>query len=245
MLTWKLRYRSQHEDWSLDQFVKVATALLVTLGIEKGHGHDPFELKDRLVRYYTSGGAVTRPGRKGKEVRYGYEHLVQVLATRQLLNDGWPLAKVASFIQSTSLEELEAMLPDEASPGAQHRSARSASPRPAPLGIMEHRGLVNQSDDSMNFLEQRSYSMSASMQEFETRALRNRVGMAGTWQALGHEDGVMPAWREAAAIDLTSWCRVVIDVDQLRNMHPAQAERIGEALAHAVKELRTHRRERK
>lgn len=245
MLTWKMRYRSQHDDWSLDQFVKVATALLVTLGIDKGYGHDPFELKDRLVRYYTSGGAMTRPGRKGKEVRYGYEHLVQVLATRQLLNDGWPLAKVASFIQSSALEDLEAMLPDEASPGAPRHTPSSVSRRAKPFGAGEHNEFVAPMVESMNFMEQRLPSMSARMQQFESNALRNRIGMTGTWHALGHEDGMMPAWREAAAIDITSWCRVIVDLDELRNMHPAQAELIGDALVHAIKELRTQRRERK
>lgn len=244
MLTWKVRYRSLQDNWSLDQFVKVATTLLVTLGIEKDDGHDPFELKDRLVRYYTSGGAMTRPGRKGKEVRYGYEHLVQVLATRQLLNDGWPLAKVASFIQSSSLEELEAMLPDEASAAAPRHKPTSVSRRAKPFGGEEHSDAFAQLVNRMDFIEQRPPSMSARMQEFESKALRNRIDMAGTWQSLGHE-GDAPEWREAATIDLTSWCRVVVDVEELRNMHPAQAELIGDALVHAIKELRRQRRERK
>jgi hypothetical protein len=243
MLTWKLRYQSLHDDWSLDQFVKVATTLLVTLGIEKDDGHDPFELKDRLVRYYTSGGAMTRPGRKGKEVRYGYEHLVQVLATRQLLNDGWPLAKVASFIQSSALGDLEAMLPDEASPGTQPRRPDNKPVRVQSVARRHLRDLLAEPPESLAFLDEQS-SMSARMQEFESNALRNRIGMAGTWQALGHEAGP-PDWKDAATIDLTSWCRVVIDVEELRNMPAAQADLIGDALVHAVKELRRQRRERK
>ena len=49
-----------------------------------------------------------RPERLGKEALYRYQHLVELVAARILLNDGWPLAKVSDYVASAKLEQLVA-----------------------------------------------------------------------------------------------------------------------------------------
>ena len=222
MLTWKISHRPRLADWSLDDFVRIASGLLVTLGIERPDTQGLFELKDRLVRYYTSAGALRRPGREGKEARYGYEHLVQLLVTRQLLNEGWPLAKAADFIQAHDLRHLESLLPDHDTPfGEARRTPRSRTRAETELiGIRE------------------------SMMTFEESAMRENLSMQSTMRALGNPSG-RPEWKDAASIDITPWCTVIVNMNELKQIPPGSAELVGEALAHALNRLRMTRRERK
>lgn len=70
----------------------------------------------RLLRYYQSAGAVSKPERQGKEAIYQYRHLIEVLVARALVLDGWPVQKIANITGPASDEELLAMLPLVPSP---------------------------------------------------------------------------------------------------------------------------------
>lgn len=72
------------------------------------NGHQPTV---RLVRDYVSRGILTKPKRKGKEAIFGYTQLVQFLACRALLNDGWPLKKIADDFNKSSLKEILPLIP--------------------------------------------------------------------------------------------------------------------------------------
>ena len=106
--TWKDKYRYQGAEWPLEQFVNIAGEVLDVLAIG-----EPSVPNERLVRYYTAEGVISRPGRDGREARYGWQHLVEFLVTRLLLNDGWPLSKVAEFMRTSDPESLESMLPEQ------------------------------------------------------------------------------------------------------------------------------------
>jgi hypothetical protein len=55
-----------------------------------------------------------------------------------------------------------------------------------------------------------------------------------------------PTWKDTASIDLTPWCTVTFDVDEMRRLPPDAFEPLGEALAQSLREHRmTTRRERK
>lgn len=62
--TWKDKYRSQGNEWPLERFVDIAGDVLDRLGID-----DKSVPNERLVRYYAAEGAMSKPGRDGREVR--------------------------------------------------------------------------------------------------------------------------------------------------------------------------------
>jgi hypothetical protein len=51
------------------------------------------EGNERLLRHYVSMGVVDKPSREGRDALYGFRHLVQFVAARRLLAEGFPLAK--------------------------------------------------------------------------------------------------------------------------------------------------------
>ena len=59
----------------------------------------------RLVRDYVSRGILSKPRKEGKEVVFGYIQLIEFLACRALIKDGWPLKKIAED-QAESLEKI-------------------------------------------------------------------------------------------------------------------------------------------
>lgn len=252
MTTWKEDDRYRKGDWSRADFVNTATELLAKLGIDTDEDSaEPFMLRDRLVRYYTSEGALDRPGRGGDQFRfahYGYKHLVQLLLTRQLVNDGWPLAKVAGFIKSHSLQELEAMLPDEAmpaSPGARPPVNRTPAER-AIMSVRDEISDLPMSSFNMEMPPSELFSASASrsLESFEESEMRQRMHVGKVWRSLGH-GAAGPAWRKTSMIDLAPGCTVIVDIAELQRMPPGQSALMGQALADALDRLRMQGRERK
>jgi DNA-binding transcriptional MerR regulator len=94
--------------WALEEFVDQVNQLLPTVLPQPLRDEDP--LNPRLVRYYTSEGLVDRPERQGREARYRYRHLLQVLLVRRLLKDGYGLGAIAPLLQDKSDRDLEALL---------------------------------------------------------------------------------------------------------------------------------------
>lgn len=263
MPNWKEDKRYRTGEWTRTEFATMASELLDRLHIETDNaGSEPFKMRDRLIRYYTSEGALDRPGRGGDQFRfalYGYKHLVQLLVTRQLVNDGWPLAKAADFIKSHDLPQLEAMLPDDngAAPARQRSGPARTHAENVIMGIRERildpqtRNADTSTPDSMMALSlsapppaEPNVAASRSLQSFEETALRNRVQLEKLWRNLGHASAG-PEWKDTSAIELAPGCTVIVDLAELKKMQPAAIDLVGEALTHALNRLRTSRRERK
>lgn len=100
------RYRAWQG--TLDELAAEAERLAPTVGVADAPNA-------RSIRHYQSVGTVERPER-GPTPGYGGRHLLQALATKALLADGWKLAKIASFMPLMSDAELEDTL--SRSPGA-------------------------------------------------------------------------------------------------------------------------------
>jgi CheY-like chemotaxis protein len=81
------------QDWrgNAAELAAVARELLGPLGLEDER------LNERLVRYYVQAGILSRPAREGREALFGYRQLLELVAARELANDGWPLAKIADW----------------------------------------------------------------------------------------------------------------------------------------------------
>jgi DNA-binding transcriptional MerR regulator len=71
---------------------------------------DTDKINERTIRYYVTEGLVDRPTRIGRDAEYEYIHLLQFLVSRYLVNAGYPMAKVAPYMASKSVEELEKFL---------------------------------------------------------------------------------------------------------------------------------------
>jgi DNA-binding transcriptional MerR regulator len=64
------------------------------------------EGNERLVRHYVSVGVVDKPTREGRDALYGFRHLVQFVAARRLLAEGFPLAKIAKYTGAVPTDAL-------------------------------------------------------------------------------------------------------------------------------------------
>ena len=101
----------QNPNWSLDELVEVANELLPQfLPDEKAHTRVREEVNPRLVRHYTSQGLLDEPLKQGREARYIYRHLLQILVVRRLLIEGYGASVIDKLARSSSSSDLEALL---------------------------------------------------------------------------------------------------------------------------------------
>ncbi len=101
----------EEPNWSLEELVQVANELLPQfLPEEKAHTRVREEVTPRLVRHYTSQGLLDDPLKEGREARYLYRHLLQVLLIRRLLSEGYGASAINTLATSKTNEELEALL---------------------------------------------------------------------------------------------------------------------------------------
>ncbi|BAC07896.1 MerR family transcriptional regulator [Thermosynechococcus vestitus] len=99
------------DQWSLDELVEIANELLPQhLPQEDSKNRVLEEVNPRLVRHYTSCKLIDRPARIGREGRYGYRHLVQLLVVRRLLMEGYTAGAIYKLVYRMSTPELRALL---------------------------------------------------------------------------------------------------------------------------------------
>ncbi len=78
---------------SADALIEKAQEVAKTLKLNQ----EASEGNERLLRHYVSMGVVDKPSREGRDALYGFRHLVQFVAARRMLADGFPLAKIALY----------------------------------------------------------------------------------------------------------------------------------------------------
>lgn len=88
----------------LDDLAVAAESVLEAVGAGAAEGAG--SINPRLIRDYAYKDILSRPEKSGKEAVYKYQHLVQLVAARILLGDGWPLSKVSEYVRNTKLEDL-------------------------------------------------------------------------------------------------------------------------------------------
>lgn len=97
--------------WSLDDFVDVVNQLLPQFLPEADSDNRVQDtVNPRLVRHYTTQGLLDKPLRQGREARYLYRHLLQLLLLRRLLTEGYSASSLASLMAGKSNAELEGLL---------------------------------------------------------------------------------------------------------------------------------------
>jgi DNA-binding transcriptional MerR regulator len=97
--------------WGLSDFVDRANELLPQyLPEDPGNTRVREEVTPRLVRHYTSLGMLDEPLKEGREARYEYRHLLQLLIVRRLLAEGFGSSAIGDLAKSKRDDELEEML---------------------------------------------------------------------------------------------------------------------------------------
>ncbi|OLP18250.1 MerR family transcriptional regulator [Leptolyngbya sp. 'hensonii'] len=105
------QFSELNPSWSLDEFVQTLNTLLPQfLPAQKAHSRVREEVTPRLVRYYAAQGLLDEALKEGREARYTYRHLLQMLVVRRLLTEGYGASAINTLTTARSNAELEALL---------------------------------------------------------------------------------------------------------------------------------------
>jgi DNA-binding transcriptional MerR regulator len=177
------------------------------------------DLSVRLVRDYAQRGILSRAERAGKEVRYGFRHLLELVAARGLLMDGWPLAKIASYFGACSDADLERLVPDTA-------------PENRALSTVQRFLAASDADvgSGNGFQED---SMAPSKDAFTNRAAvmaERRTALTENMARLGSDEEQLQP-RSMTHLRITEWCDVLIESSRLEALSLEDADDLGRAIA--------------
>lgn len=96
--------------WNLSEFVEVANGLLPHYLPKEVGGRSSDEVNARLIRHYATQGLLQEALKEGREARYVFDHLLQLLVVRKLLADGFNAAAIKQVMAGRSNQELENLL---------------------------------------------------------------------------------------------------------------------------------------
>jgi DNA-binding transcriptional MerR regulator len=101
----------ENPHWSLSEFVAVVNRYLPNyLPLDPGSTKVRDQVTARLVRHYTTQAMLDEPDKEGREARYRYRHLLQLLVVRRLLAEGFASHVIGNLATSKRNDELEALL---------------------------------------------------------------------------------------------------------------------------------------
>jgi DNA-binding transcriptional MerR regulator len=215
-----------------------------TLSAEAGAANE------RLIRHYVQAGVLSPPQREGREALFGQRQLLEFLAARHLLHDGWPLSKVAELLRGTDHAALLQIIPidrprtraeevvahyraaAEKRPARELAMAALAAPpadrrRAAPATGASRPAHGASTTPSLPLERAARLLRSKSVLEEDLRQLGNSTGRVGIERLL--------------RISLTPWCHVQIEADKLRDLSDDTVETLGRALQHALQAERNRR----
>lgn len=230
------------------------------LGTVPSLSDDAGAANERLVRHYVQVGVLSPPDREGREALFGLRQVVEFLATRYLLKDGWPLAKAAEIVRGTDVTGLTQLIPSDRPRTraeeviARYRGAGSAAARPAPPAPARGRSASRVPAASFELASESAPASaprpaSQRAMKLETpvnRAAdisRRRVSLEENLKALGNPAG-RPERSRIVRIELTPWCHVHVDARELSEMSEDTPETLGAALTQALQEERIQKGKR-
>ena len=232
------------QDWqgTAAQLAVRLNELLPLAGLESDGG----SANERLIRYYVTQGILTEPESRGRERMFGFTQIIEFLVARQLLKDGWPLAKIRELIRSSAgidgLLQLSpaARNPTPAEAALERIREHSDSDAPQAVSRQAMRSVISEPSEEL------SLSFAEPIQEFRTRnssleratdlTLR-RSKLRDDLQTLGNPSGRAHR-RQVMRISLTPWCQVLIDARNLKTMDPTTPQILGDALTRVLEEER-------
>ena len=126
---------------------------------------------ERLLRHYASVNVVDKPGRQGRDAVYTYRHLLQFLAARRLMKQGFALSKIAEFTSVVPTETLQQTLCESPRHSeaelllAAYRATRATPSAPAAKGLEPIYGMT----DVINEIEKMRIRFVAEIQEMQSQ----------------------------------------------------------------------------
>ena len=221
-------------DWhgTAAQLATQVNELLPLVGLEADAG----SANERLVRYYVAEGILTEPESRGRERMFGFTQIIEFLIARQLLKDGWPLAKIRELIRSSAgIEGLLELGSPSRTPTAAERAVASIQEYSVPPSADS-----SFSGSGARFATRESIHRMASAPTSLGRAAElshRRSHLRDDLKSLGNPSG-RPHRRKVLRLSLTPWCQVQIDVQSLKNMDANTPQVLGDALARVLEEER-------
>jgi hypothetical protein len=201
------------EGWSgeVDELARLAGTILAARGL----ADSTTEPNVRLIRDYAQRGIISRAERQGKEAIYGYRQLLELVAARSLVADGWPLAKIAEQFAVTGEADLRSLVtgPRASFTPAQQVIRRLRAEAPPSTGARS---------PSTESFRKRAAQMS-SMQAELREALR-RLGLP--------QDA--PAVEQLTLIAVAPWCQLLMESKRVERLTIEEAETIGRAVTAAL-----------
>ena len=200
---------------SAEDLARTATTICAGLGL--GAATDTDELSARLVRDYAQRDILSRPERQGKEAVYTWRHLVELVAARALVADGWPLAKVTQHFALTPLEDLLLLVPGQGRPNPALAAARRI--RADTLGQV------------------REPAPPPPMQQLASQRQRSADLMFSMKQLTG--ESAAPRTTQVTRITLDDDIHLLIRTDRLRHLGLDGADALGRAITASIIDLIT------
>jgi hypothetical protein len=208
---------AEFESWTGDvsELTRLAGEILATRGLVDAST----EPTVRVIRDYAQRGIVSRAGRQGKEAIYGYRQLLEFVAARVLVADGWPLAKIAEHFAHIPIAELRNLISghrDGNRAAAVARRLRSETPisDPAKAGKPPETHLRGTSHDF------RERAARLSTIQSEMREAVRRLGLP--------EEGAL--YEQVTVIAVAPWLQVLVQSRRLSRLTIEEAEEIGRAV---------------
>ena len=189
---------------------------------------DTTEISVRMVRDYIQRGILGDVDRSGRELEFNYLHLLKLILSRVLLNDGWSLKKIGEHFELTDTKDLEDLIPSK------DNSALSAIKR---LRSSVRSGTVK---SSRKTAQGSAYSVSRKAAkrttiQHEMKSALRKLGLP--------EDG--PATEEITLLAITPWFQALLQKDRLRTLTLEEAEEVGQAVSASLTQLILKRGERR
>jgi hypothetical protein len=209
---------AEFEGWTGDvsELARLAGEILAARGLADAST----EPTVRVIRDYAQRGIVSRAERQGKEAIYGYRQLLEFVAARVLVADGWPLAKIAEHFAHIADAELRNLISgDQARNRALAVAQRLRSEAQLPPPGVHGKSARMSSPDAAGDFRQRAARLSSVQAELR-EALR-RLGLP--------EDG--PAVEQLTLIAVAPWCQVLVESRRLQRVTIEEAEEIGRAVS--------------
>lgn len=189
---------------------------------------------ERLVRHYVQVGVLTAPEREGREAWFGLRQVVEFLAARWLLKDGWPLAKVAELVRATDVAGLAQLIPSD-------RPRTRAEDVAAKYRVTTRRGTSTHAESVLPTMVMSAVPPRLAPGVARAADIsRRRASLEENLKALGNVAG-RPDRKRIVRLELTPWCHVDVDLAGLATMDDDTPATLGAALTEALQEERVQK----
>jgi DNA-binding transcriptional MerR regulator len=190
---------------------------------------------ERLLRHYASVNVVDKPGRQGRDAVYTYRHLLQFLAARRLMKQGFALSKIAEFTSVVPTETLQQTLCESPRHSeaelllAAYRATRATPSASAAKGLEPIYGMA----DVINEIEKMRTRFVAEIQEMQSQMSRSMNALEKTSVTLDRlqtDSATKLHWaleenknsQEQLELKLEQWMLQIIDRTERSENHVRQ-----------------------